>query len=259
MPSLSLPPDDAGPAGIEGLCALGGGAAVRGAGGPGPTRVRVRANATARPSPRSADASTGSRWPSNWLRPGCGCSPPPRSPTVWRSGSGCLTGAARTALPRQQTLEASLDWSHALLTDAEQIVFRRLGVFAGGFDLDAAMAVCAGGAIEPWQVLDLLTLLVDKNLVAVDDSGAIARYRLLETMRLYAHRRLDTAGELTTTPHPPPRPLPGPGRNRGPALETADGAAWSRTWMPTTPTSKRPSPCHASPTTAPSSAAWSRR
>ena len=97
-----------------------------------------------------------------------------------------LTGAARTALPRQQTLEASLDWSHALLTEPERIVFRRLGVFPASFDLDAAIAVCAGAAIEPWQVLDLLTLLVDKNLVAVDDSR---RRRPLPAARNHAPLR----------------------------------------------------------------------
>jgi predicted ATPase/class 3 adenylate cyclase/DNA-binding CsgD family transcriptional regulator len=106
-----------------------------------------------------------------------------------------LTGSSRTALPRQQTLEASLDWSHALLTDLEQVVFRQLGVFAASFDLDAAVTVCGCDGIEPWQVLDLLTLLVDKNLVSVDDSSEVARYRLLETMRLYAQGRLDAAGD----------------------------------------------------------------
>jgi predicted ATPase/class 3 adenylate cyclase/DNA-binding CsgD family transcriptional regulator len=106
-----------------------------------------------------------------------------------------LTGSSHTLLPRQQTLEASLDWSHALLTELERVVFRRLGVFAATFDLEAAVAVCAADSIEPWQVLDLLTLLVDKNLVAVDDSGDTARYRLLETMRLYARYRLDAAGD----------------------------------------------------------------
>jgi predicted ATPase/class 3 adenylate cyclase len=110
-----------------------------------------------------------------------------------------LTGAPRTALPRQQTLEASVGWSHDLLTEAEQAVFRRLSVFAGSFDFDATVAVCAAPPIAAHQVLDQLSLLVDKSLVLADDSGEQARYRLLETVRDYAARRLaDTDEEATT-------------------------------------------------------------
>jgi predicted ATPase/class 3 adenylate cyclase/DNA-binding CsgD family transcriptional regulator len=101
-----------------------------------------------------------------------------------------LTGAPRTALPRQQTLEASVDWSYDLLTEVERVVFRRLSVFAGSFDYPAARAVCGLEPIQPHQVLDLLTLLVDKSLVFVDDSGEQARYRLLETVRDYGGTRL---------------------------------------------------------------------
>ena len=82
-----------------------------------------------------------------------------------------LTGGARTAVRRQQTLRASVDWSHALLTEPERVLFRRLAVFLGGFDLDAAQAVAGGGEVERYQVLDQLTLLVDKSLVVADDSG----------------------------------------------------------------------------------------
>jgi predicted ATPase/class 3 adenylate cyclase/DNA-binding CsgD family transcriptional regulator len=110
-----------------------------------------------------------------------------------------LTGAPRTALPRQQTLEASVDWSHDLLTGAEQAVFRRLAVFAGDFDYDAAVAVSAAPPIAPHQVLDQLSLLVDKSLVLVDDHGPQARYRLLETVRDYAAARLAQTDEDTTT------------------------------------------------------------
>jgi predicted ATPase/DNA-binding CsgD family transcriptional regulator len=106
-----------------------------------------------------------------------------------------LTGTVRAALPRQQTLAASLDWSYSLLTELERVVFRRLGVFAASFDLDAATAVCAASPIDPWQVLDLITLLVDKSLLSVDDSTELARYRLLETMRFYALDRLRAADE----------------------------------------------------------------
>ena len=106
-----------------------------------------------------------------------------------------LTGGSRTAVRRQQTLRASVDWSHALLTEPERVLFRRLAVFLGGFDLDAAQNVCGGGDVERYQVLDQLTLLVDKSLVVADDSGARTRYRLLETVRQYALEKLGESGE----------------------------------------------------------------
>ena len=110
-----------------------------------------------------------------------------------------LTGAPRTALPRQQTLEASVDWSYRLLTDLEQVVFRRLAVFAGDFSYDAAVDVCAAADIQAHQVLDLLGLLVDKSLIQVDDDGDQARYRLLETLRYYAGGHLAGTGEEDET------------------------------------------------------------
>jgi predicted ATPase/class 3 adenylate cyclase/DNA-binding CsgD family transcriptional regulator len=106
-----------------------------------------------------------------------------------------LTGGARTAVRRQQTLRASVDWSHALLTQPERVLLRRLAVFLGGFDLDAAQAVAGGGEVERYQVLDQLTLLVDKSLVAAEDSGGRTRYRLLETVRQYALEKLGESGE----------------------------------------------------------------
>ncbi|MGP0077406.1 helix-turn-helix transcriptional regulator [Mycobacterium sp.] len=106
-----------------------------------------------------------------------------------------LTGGARTAVRRQQTLRASVDWSHALLTQPERVLFRRLAVFLGGFDLDAAQAVAGGGDVERFQVLDQLSLLVDKSLVVADDSGGRTRYRLLETVRQYALEKLSESGE----------------------------------------------------------------
>ena len=105
-----------------------------------------------------------------------------------------LTGGARTALPRQRTLAASVDWSYDLLDDDEQTVLRRLGVFVGGFSLDAAETVCADEHLDPYDVLDLLTRLVDKSLVQLDDTTG--RYRLLETVRQYAVDRATAAGEL---------------------------------------------------------------
>ena len=106
-----------------------------------------------------------------------------------------LTGGARTAVRRQQTLRASVDWSHALLSAAEQTLFRRLAAFMGGFDLDAARAVTSGGDLRPHQVLDQLTLLVDKSLVVADEVRGRTRYRLLETVRQYAQEKLSDSGE----------------------------------------------------------------
>jgi predicted ATPase/class 3 adenylate cyclase/DNA-binding CsgD family transcriptional regulator len=106
-----------------------------------------------------------------------------------------LTGGARTAVRRQQTLRASVDWSHALLTEPERVLFRRLAAFMGGFDLDGAQNVCGGGDVERYQVLDQLALLVDKSLVVADDTTSRTRYRLLETVRQYALEKLGESGE----------------------------------------------------------------
>ena len=122
-----------------------------------------------------------------------------------------LTGGARTAVRRQQTLRASVDWSHALLTEPERVLLRRLAVFLGGFDLDAAQTVAGGGDVQRYQVLDQLTLLVDKSLVVADDSrgpnplpaaGDGAPIRAGKARRIQRGRRR----ALT-----PPRPLHGDG------------------------------------------------
>jgi DNA-binding CsgD family transcriptional regulator len=106
-----------------------------------------------------------------------------------------LTGGARTVVRRQQTLRASMDWSHAMLTEPERVLFARLAVFMGGFDLDAAEAVAGGGDVARYQVLDLLTLLVDKSLVVAENASGRTRYRLLETMRQYALEKLHESGQ----------------------------------------------------------------
>ena len=106
-----------------------------------------------------------------------------------------LTGGSRRAVRRQQSLGASVDWSHALLTDPERILFRRLSAFMGGFDLDAAQEVCSGGALPRHQILDQLTLLVDKSLVVAENVSGRTRYRLLETVRQYALEKLGESGE----------------------------------------------------------------
>lgn len=100
-----------------------------------------------------------------------------------------LTGGSRTALPRQQTLRALIDWSYSLLTEAERTLFRRLSVFVGGWDLKTAEAVCEGGEIDSFEVLDLLTSLVDKSLVNTEETEIGVRYRRLETIRQYAREK----------------------------------------------------------------------
>ena len=116
-----------------------------------------------------------------------------------------LTGGSRTALPRQQTLQAAMDWSYDLLSNEEQGLLRLLSVFTGGWSLEAAEAVCVGESSETLDVLDLLSHLVDKSLVVVEQpelratqeqagSGEV-RYRLLETVRQYAGSKLMQAGE----------------------------------------------------------------
>ncbi|MGH4010528.1 MAG: LuxR C-terminal-related transcriptional regulator [Pseudonocardiaceae bacterium] len=107
-----------------------------------------------------------------------------------------LTGGARTVMPRHQTLQASIDWSHELLDDGERAMLRQLSVFAGGWTLEAAEQVCPGERIDRYDVLDLLTGLVDKSLVTTHDQGPHTRYRLLETVRQYAAARLADAGEV---------------------------------------------------------------
>ena len=105
-----------------------------------------------------------------------------------------LTGGSRTALPHHQTLRALIDWSYELLSPDERALFDRLSVFAGGWTLEAAEAVSAGGATASWQVLDHLAALVDKSLVQADDAHGVTRYRLLETVRHYAAEQLSLRG-----------------------------------------------------------------
>jgi predicted ATPase/DNA-binding XRE family transcriptional regulator len=106
-----------------------------------------------------------------------------------------LTGGSRTALPRQQTLQAAISWSYSLLTPAEQAMLRRLSVFAGPFDLRAADVVGGFGEIDAGDVASLLGSLVDKSLVVADTDGELARYRLLETIRLFAAEVADAGSE----------------------------------------------------------------
>ncbi len=107
-----------------------------------------------------------------------------------------LTSGDRTALPRQQTLRALIDWSYDLLDEHERAFFRQLAAFAGGFTLDAAERVGGGGALGDADGIDLLARLVEKSLVTLDAAGE--RYRMLETVREYALERLVTSGEMDT-------------------------------------------------------------
>jgi predicted ATPase len=109
-----------------------------------------------------------------------------------------LTGGARVVLRRHQTLRATLEWSHALLTPDEQTIFRRLAVFAGGFTLEAAQHAASDENIDPWTALDHLGALVDKSLVLAE-GDPIPRYRMLETTRAYGLERLAEAGETRAT------------------------------------------------------------
>ena len=108
-----------------------------------------------------------------------------------------LTGSARKALRRHQTLRAALEWSHGLLSEEEKVVLRRLGVFSGGFTLELAQAVASDSQIDAWAVLDLLGHLVDKSLV-VAEGRERPRYRLLETMHAFALEQLGLAGETAS-------------------------------------------------------------
>ena len=104
-----------------------------------------------------------------------------------------LSGGGR--MTRHATLRATLQWSHSLLTDPEQVLLRRLSVFAGGFTLAAAEGVCAAAPLSPAMILDCLGRLVDKSMVLADSAGHRSRYRLLETIRQFGNEQLADAGE----------------------------------------------------------------
>lgn len=106
-----------------------------------------------------------------------------------------LTGGDRNALPRQQTMRALIDWSYDLLGEDERAIFRKLSIFAGGFTLGAAAAVCGGSETDEIAVLDLLSSLVDKSLLQAEQGENGTRYRFLESTRQYARERLVEHGE----------------------------------------------------------------
>ena len=113
-----------------------------------------------------------------------------------------LKGNTRDAAPRQRTLRATLDWSHDLLSEDERAIFGRLSVFAGGWTLEAAEAVCSGGSVEEGDVLDLLGGLVDKSLVVAGvTTGGAVRYGMLEPVRQYAQDKLQDSADKEVVRH----------------------------------------------------------
>ena len=106
-----------------------------------------------------------------------------------------LTGGSRTALPRQRTLQALVDWSYDLLSEAECVLLRRLSVFSGGWTLEAAESVAGVEPLEPFEILDLLEQLHNKSLIAAEEGDLGMRYRMLETIRQYAQEKLAQNGE----------------------------------------------------------------
>lgn len=110
-----------------------------------------------------------------------------------------LTGGRRTAMPRQRTLLATFDWSHGLLNNRDAVVFRRLGVFVGGFSLEAATEVAADDGCDTFEVVDAVSSLVAKSLLTARTARGRTRYGLLETARAYAIEKLTAAGELEAT------------------------------------------------------------
>ena len=111
-----------------------------------------------------------------------------------------LLAAGGAGPPRHQTLHASVEWSYQLLDGVEQAMLRRLGVFAGGWSLETAEVVVGGAPVDDAEVAGVLARLVDKSLVQVEQSGGESRYRLLETIRVFAHERLAEAGEAGAVP-----------------------------------------------------------
>ncbi len=137
-----------------------------------------------------------------------------------------LSEGSRAELPRHQTLHAAIDWSYDLLAENERALLRRLSVFAGGFTLRAAEAICAGAGIEPDEVFDLLSRLIDKSLVMVVERGDEARYRLLETVRQYARDHLLESGETAVFKRRHASFYLGLAEEAEPKINTAERGAW---------------------------------
>jgi predicted ATPase/class 3 adenylate cyclase len=139
-----------------------------------------------------------------------------------------LTGGDRTLQARQQTLRALIDWSYDLLEDSEQILLARLAVFAGGFDLAAVEAICGSDPLAVADVLDIVTSLVEKSLLRVEDAEDGARYRMLETIRDYASEKLVFRDELAATANRHCNHFLTMAKASNPGLQGPDQAAWTR-------------------------------
>ena len=137
-----------------------------------------------------------------------------------------LTGGSRTALPRQQTLRALVDWSYDLLTDSERLLWQRLSVFAGGWTGAAAAQVCAGEGIKAEEVADLLIALGDKSVVTAELLDESPRYRLLETLRQYGRERLAESGDIGRTRERHRDCFLALAEEAVPKLQGAEQAAW---------------------------------
>ncbi|MGH2892633.1 MAG: BTAD domain-containing putative transcriptional regulator, partial [Solirubrobacteraceae bacterium] len=140
-----------------------------------------------------------------------------------------LTGGSRTAMARQRTLRAVVDWSWDLLADPERRMLGRLAVFPGGANLESAETVCAGGPVDGADVFDLLCALVDKSLLQIDDAaGGGARYRMLETIREYGLERAEEAGELGAIREAHARHFLALALQADPHLRGPDQVAWQQ-------------------------------
>lgn len=137
-----------------------------------------------------------------------------------------LAGGSRTAMPRQQTLKAAMDWSYDLLTSQEAAVLRRLSVFNRGCTLGAAEAVCAADDVASHEVLDVLTHLVDKSLVVAEEEDRENRYRLLETVKQYGRDKLVESGEAPAVRNRHLEWFLTLAESAGPKLQTAEQLEW---------------------------------
>ncbi|MDP8922862.1 MAG: tetratricopeptide repeat protein [Chloroflexota bacterium] len=137
-----------------------------------------------------------------------------------------LVSRWRTAPPRYRTLRATIEWSHALLSEPERVLLRRLSVFGGGWTLEGAERVCGGDDIDCPEVLDLLGGLVDRSLVLVSERDGVARYGLLETIRQYGLEKLAAAGEEAATRRRHLAYFVERAEQAEPRLFGADAAAW---------------------------------
>ena len=153
-----------------------------------------------------------------------------------------LTGGGRMTLPRHRTLLAAFDWSYDLLTATERELFARLSVFAGSFSLDAAEAVCAGGAIARGEILDLLTHLIDRSLVISADAAGEARYQMLHTLRQYAQEKCADTSEVKISISGTATSLPRSSRRSArPSSPAPSRPPWSNAFLGSTTTCASPS------------------